>query len=221
MATASPLSTDPALETSLFWDQYKLPIIAAILILVLSGLGFAGYQLYQQRQSSAAATLLAKAKTQPDFEQVISRYPGSDAAASAYLLLAQDQRAAKKYADANATFRKFIDQFPKHELAPTAWMGVAGNLESLGKSDEALSTYQRLVNEYPQSFNAPLALLAEVPLLKAKGRPDEARRACETILSQYRDSILMSEALREMQTLPAAAAKPVPAAKAQPSAAAK
>ncbi len=219
MATASPLSTDPALETSLFWDQYKLPIIAAVLVLVLGGLGFAGYLFYQQRQTSAAATLLAQAKAQPDFEQVISRYPHTEAAASAYLLLAQEQRAAKKYAEANATLQKFIDQFPKHQLAPTAWMGVAGNLESLGKNDEALSTYQRLVNEYPQSFNAPLALLAEVPLLKAKGRPDEARRACETILSQYRDSILMSEALREMQTLPAAA--PAPVAKAQPSAPAK
>jgi len=77
------------------------------------------------------------------------------------------------------------------------------------------------VNEYPQSFNAPLALLAEVPLLKAKGRPDEARRACETILSQYRDSILMSEALRELQMLPAAAAAPPAKAPAPASPAAK
>ncbi len=221
MATASQISSDPALETSLFWDQYKLPIIAAILILVLGGLGFAGYAFYQQRQSTAAATLLAQAKTQPDFEQVISRYPGSEAAASAYLLLAQQERAAKKYAEANATLQKFIDQFPKHELAPTAWMGVAANLDSLGKADEALSTYQRLVNEYPQSFNAPLALLAQVPLLKAKGRPDEARRACETVLAQYRDSILMSEAIQELQKLPKAAATPAAKPQPQPSAAAK
>ena len=219
MATASQISRDPALETTLFWDQYKVPIIAAIALLLLGGLGFAGYALYQQQQSVAASRLLAQAKSQPDFEQVISRYPGSEAAASAYLLTAQQERAANKYAEANATLQKFIDQFPKHQLTPTAWMGVAANLDSLGKTDEALSTYQRLVHEYPQSFNAPLALLAQVPILKAKGRSDEARRACETVLAQYRDSILTSEAIQELQKLPKPAV--APAAKAQPSATAK
>jgi TolA-binding protein len=222
MATVSQISQDPALETSLFWDQYKLPIIALVVVLVLGGLGVAGYQLHRQRRASAAAAQLASAKTPQDFQQVIDGFAGSDAAASAYLLLAEQQRTEKKYADANTTLHKFIDQFPKHELITTAWMGVAANLDSLGKRDEALSTYQRLVTEYPQSFNAPLALLAEVPLLNAKGHADEARRACETILSQYRDSAVMSEALQELQKLPKPTA-PVAAStpKASPAAAAK
>ena len=213
MATASQLSHDSAIEGSFFWDQYKLPIIAVVAVLVLGGLGFAGFQLYSQKQAANAAALLARAKSPSEFENVIERYPGSGAAASAYLLLASQERAKKDYSAANVTLRKFIDQFPKHELITSAWMGVAANLESLGKGDEALSTYQRLVTEYPQSFNAPLALLSQVPLLKAKGRPDEARRVCETILSQYRDSILLSEALRELQKLPKAAVQsaPVPA----------
>jgi TolA-binding protein len=210
MATVSQLSQDPALETSLFWDQYKIPIIAAVVVLLLGGLSFAGYQIYEQRRASAAAAQLAAAKTQQEFQQVIQDYSGTNAAASAYLLLAEQQRNEKKYADANATLHKFIDSFPKHELITTAWMGVAANLISLGKNDEALSTYQRLVVEYPQSYNAPLALLAQVPMLKAKGRPEEARRACETIISQYRDSIVMSDALRELQKLPG---KSAPAAK--------
>lgn len=203
MATASQISRDPALETSLFWDQYKMPIIAAVVVLVLGGLGFAGYQLYQQRRTADASALLSAAKTPADYEQVVARYPGSEAAASAYLLLAAHERSKKDYTGANATLHKFIEQFPKHQLITTAWMGVAANLDSLGKSEEALSTYQRLVNEYPQSFNAPLALLSEVPLLKAKGKTTEARRACETLLTQYRDSSLASEALQELQTLPA------------------
>ncbi|MBA3833390.1 MAG: tetratricopeptide repeat protein [Chthoniobacterales bacterium] len=218
MATVSQISRDPALETSLFWDQYKMPIMAIIAVLALGALGFAGYQVYTQRRAADAAALLAGAKTPQEFQQVIDRYPGSGPAASAYLLLATEERAKKNYAEANATLHKFIDQFPKHELITTAWMGVAANLDSLGKNDEALSTYQRLVAEYPQSFNAPLALLSEVPLLKAKGRPDEARRACETVLSQYRDSVLMSEALRELQKLPKSAtpaAQPKPAAPAR------
>ena len=206
MATASQISNDPALETSLLWEQYKTSIIAVVAVVVLGGLGYAGFKLYSESEASNAAALLAAAKTPADFQHVIERYAGSQPAASAYLLLAESQRGEKKYAEASATLHKFIDQFPKHQLITTAWMGVAANLDSLGKSDEALSTYQRLVAEYPQSFNAPLALLAEVPLLKAKNRTDEARRVCETLMTQYHDSPLANEAMRELRSLPKAVA---------------
>jgi predicted negative regulator of RcsB-dependent stress response len=209
MATLSQITTDPALETHLFWDQYKTTIIAVVLVLVLGGLGYGGYQLYTAQQASTAMALLTAARSPEQYQQVITRYPGSGPAASACLLLAAEQRAKKNYTEANATLHKFIDQFPKHDLITTAWMGVAANLESLGKSDEALSTYQRLASEYPQSFNAPLALLAQVPLMKAKNRNDEARRVCETIISQYRDSILANEAMRELISLPKPATPPV------------
>ncbi len=214
MATVSQITSDPALETSLFWDQYKTTIIAVAAVLVLGGLGYAGYQLYTARRAVDAAALLAAAKSPQDYTQVIERYPGSGPAASAYLLLAAQEREKKKFTEANVTLHKFIDEFPKHELITTAWMGVAGNLESLGKNEEALSTYQRLATEYPQSFNAPLALLAEIPFLKAKGRSDEVRRICETVLTQYRESVVASDAMRELTSLPKPAAPPmtIPAA---------
>ncbi|MEO5717794.1 MAG: tetratricopeptide repeat protein [Chthoniobacterales bacterium] len=213
MATVSQFTSDPALETNLFWDQHKTTIIAVVAVLVLGGLAFGGYQFYRAHAASEATALLAAAHSPEDYQKVIARYPGSEPAASAYLLLAAQQRAKKNFAEANATLHKFIDQYPKHQLITTAWMGVAANLESLGKSDEALSTYQRLATEYPQSFNAPLALLAQVPLLKAKNRIEEARRACETIMSQHRDSIVANEAIQQLMALPkpAAAAMPKPA----------
>jgi predicted negative regulator of RcsB-dependent stress response len=209
MATLSQITSDPALETHLFWNQYKTTIIAVALVLVLGGLGYGGYELYSARQAADAMALLAAAKSPQQYQYVIDRYPGSGPAASAGLLLAAEQRAKKNFSEANATLHKFIDQFPKHELITTAWMGVSANLESLGKNEEALSTYQRLATEYPQSFNAPLALLAEVPLLKAKNRTDEARRVCETVISQYRESIVANEAIRELMSLPKPAAAPV------------
>jgi tetratricopeptide (TPR) repeat protein len=211
MPTASQISRDPALESSLFWEQYKVPIIALAAVLILGGLGFAGYQFYAQERTASAAALLASASSDQEFQTVIERYPGSEAAASAYLLLAQDQRAKRDYAGANATLHKFIDQYPKHELITSAWMAVTANLESLGKSDEALSTYQRLVAEYPQSFSAPLALLAEIPLLKARNRFDDVRKICETLLSQYRDNIVGGQALEQLRDLPKPTPKPAPA----------
>jgi tetratricopeptide (TPR) repeat protein len=212
MPTVSQLTSDPAFETNLFWNQYKAPIIAVAAVLLLGGLGYAGYKLYTARQVTASAAMLANAKSAQDYQAVIDRYPESEAAASAYLLLAEQQRAEKKYAEANATLHKFLVQFPEHELVTSAWMGIAANLESLGKSDEAQATYKKVATEYPQSFNAPLALLAQVPALKAKNQFEEVRRICETILSQYRDSATMNEALREMMALPKPATPPMPAA---------
>jgi TolA-binding protein len=212
MPTVSQITADPALETHLFWDQYKTTIIAVAVVLLLGGLGYAGFQLNTARHAAEASALLAAAQSPQEYQQVIDRYPGSGPAASAYLLLAAQQRAKRNYAEANVTLHKFIDQFPKHELVTTAWMGVAANLESLGKNDETLSTYQRLATEYPQSFNAPLALLAEVPLLKAKNRFEEARHICETLLTQYRDSMVANEAMRELTSLPQPATPaPMPA----------
>ena len=48
----------------------------------------------------------------------------------------------------------------------------------------------------------------EVPFLKAKNRIEEARRVCETVMTQYRDSIVASEAIRELMSLPRPAAAP-------------
>ncbi|MEO7167285.1 MAG: tetratricopeptide repeat protein [Chthoniobacterales bacterium] len=210
MATLSQVTTDPALETQFFWDKYKSTIIAVAVVLVLGGLGFAAYELYHARRASEAVSLLAKADSPQKYQEVISRFPGSEPAASAYLLLASRQRAKRNYIEANTALHQFIEQYPKHELITTAWMGVAANLESLGKKDEALSTYQRIATEYPQSFNAPLALLAQVPFLKEKSKFEEARRVCENLLTQYRDSIVASEAVRELGSLPKPEAAAVP-----------
>ncbi len=217
MATVSQITADPAFESSFFWDHYKGVIIAIGAVLLLGLLGFGGYQVYRARQANEATALLANADSPAQYQAVIDRFPGTEPAASAYLLLAAQLRLKQKYADASTTLQKFIAKYPKHELITTAWMGVAANLESLGKQDEALSTYQRLATEYPKSFNAPLALLAQIPFLKAKNRTDEARRVCETVLTQYRDSIVASEAMRELSSLPATASTaPIPQPTAAP-----
>ena len=208
MPTVSQVTADPALETRVFWERHKTTIIAVAAVLLLAGLGYGSYRLYLARQAANATALLASARTSKQYQEVIDRYPQSQPAASAYLLLAREQRQEKKFSEANATLHKFIERFPKHEMITTAWMGVGANLESLGKGDEALSTYQRLVTEYPDSFNAPLALLAQVAILKAKDRVADARKIIETIMSRYRDSIVMSQALQELMSLPRPEATP-------------
>jgi TolA-binding protein len=231
MPTAPPPSTDAAVEARVFWLRFQKEIAAALIIVILAIIGFAGYRFYTSRRNSTAAELLGNAKTSYNYQEVIERYPGTPAGASAYLLLAETQRNEKKFAEANATLHIFIDKYPEHDFVPTARLAMAANLESMGKNDEALSIYREVADKYPNTYNAPLALISQVPLLKAKNRIEDARRVCEEILTKYRmpgqqvegarddrmDTVWAGEAMRQLRSLkPPEQPKPAPAAASGP-----
>jgi TolA-binding protein len=196
------------------WTKYRMPIIVGLLAIIIGFAGFGAYRFMSARRDAAAASLLGQAKDIAGYRKVIDEYPNSGAAASAYLLLAAEQRKAQQFAEANTTLQAFISKHPKHELVTTAKMAMAGNVDALGRTDEALEMYRRVAVEHPKSFNAPLALLAQAQLLKQKGQIDQARQACETVMTQYRDGYAAQQATQFLKTLkpaaPAAANAAVP-----------
>ena len=97
MAIASPTTTDASVEAQVFWIRFQKEIAAALIIAVLAIIGYAGYKFYASQRESKAADLLGSAKSPEEFQAVIARYPGTPAGASAHLLLAQKQRADKKF----------------------------------------------------------------------------------------------------------------------------
>ena len=92
MPTAPPTTPEASVEARVFWLRFQKEIAAALIVLLLAMLGYAGYKLYTNRHNETAAELLGNAKSQHDFEEVIARYQGTPAGASAYLLLARKQR---------------------------------------------------------------------------------------------------------------------------------
>ena len=213
MPTAPPPSRDVVLETRVFWERFKQPIVAALSILLLAIVAFTGYRFYSDRRAAAASAALASANTAQQYEHVIARYSNTPAAADAYILLAEAQRREKRFAEANKTLDTFTAKYPKHELVSTAKLAMAANLESMGKTDEAFAMYQQIASAYPNTYAAPLAMLSQVYILKGKNRNDEARRICETILTQYRTSFWAGEAMQQLRLLkPITTSTPPPAA---------
>jgi predicted negative regulator of RcsB-dependent stress response len=200
MPIAKELRTDPALEAQVFWFKYRREIAILLILAIVAIIAIAGYRFYRDRREATAATLFGAAKTSTAYEGVINRYGDTAAAASAYLLLAGEERKQSKYSEANATLVKFLEKFPQHELASTARMAMAANLEAMGKQDEALATYQQIASANAGSFNAPVALIEQVHILQEKNRIDDARRICETIMTQYRDSYAAMEASQLLRT---------------------
>ena len=213
MQTAPTSSTDPLLETQLFWTRYKTQIFVVLVIVLCGAAGYGAFRIYTAHRDANAAALLAQAKSAPDYEKVIVQYPGAGASSSAYLLLATQQREKQQYAEANATLEKFVKAHPKHEFVSTAKMAMAANLDSMGKADAALEIYRQIATNYAQSYNGPLALIAQAQMLKGKGQIEEARRVCETVMTQYRESYAAMEAAQILKTLkpsPVAATAPAP-----------
>jgi tetratricopeptide (TPR) repeat protein len=212
-------STDPVLETQVFWERHQKKVFAALFFALFVVAAWGGYRIYTERRNTAAASLLAASKSAPDFQKVIAQYSGTPAGASAYLFLAEEQKKEKKFSEANATLQSFLDKNPKHELRGSARMAMAANLEALGKPDEALAAYQRLASDDPQGYSAPLAMISQVHILKEKNQLDEARRVCEAILTKYRDSLVANEATRQLRLMkgsepaqpPSSAADAIPA----------
>ena len=186
MPTTLPTTTEASVEARVFWLRYQKEIAAALVILVLAMIGYAGYRFYANRRNATAAELLGGAKSQADYEAVIARYPTTPAGASAYLLLAQKQRDDKRFADANATLQKFVENNPDNDFVPTARLAMAANLELMGKGDEALAIYQQVAAKYGNTYSGPLALISQIPILKAKNRIEDVRRVCEEVLTKYR-----------------------------------
>src|SRR5215831_10871740 len=137
-------SADPMLETQVFWYRYKTFIFAILIVAVLGVAAWGGYRFNSERRDAIAASALAVAKTSSDYQKVITQYPGTPAAESAYLFMAEDQRKKKNYEEANGTLKTFLDKYPNHELRGTARMAMGANLESMGKVDDALALYQKL-----------------------------------------------------------------------------
>jgi predicted negative regulator of RcsB-dependent stress response len=213
MPTAPPPSRDVALETRVFWERFKNPLIAGLSIVLLAVIAFTGYRFYSDRRAAAASSALASANTAQQYEQVIARYSNTPAAADAYILLAETQRKERKFTEANKTLETFIAKHPKHELVSTAKLAMAANLDSMGKADEALAMYQQIASAYPNTYAAPLAMLSQVYILKAKNRNDDARRICETVLTQYRTSFWAGEAMQQFRLLkPITLSTPAPTA---------
>lgn len=215
MPTASPATTETSVDAQVFWLRYQKEIAAALIVIILAVIGYTGYRVYQNRREASAAEMLGGAKTPQEYQDVVTRYSGTPAAASANLLLAEKLRNEKKFAEANSALQSFIDRNPEHEFLSTAQLMMAANLEDMGKNDEALAIYQQVATKYPNSFSAPLAMISEVPLLKAKNRIEDARRVCEEILTKYRmpgqpveaakddrmETVWAAEAMRHLRSL--------------------
>jgi TolA-binding protein len=201
----SPATTTPPAETGfdplVFWIQHKTKIVLLTTLGVICLGSWGLWALVQNKSNQAAQELFRKADSADAYRKVISEYPGSEVAASSYLMLAQKLREEGKFDESTKELQSFIAKYPEHQFISGAWTSIAANQEAQGKTDEALATYQKVSTAYANSFSAPAALLAQARIMAAKGKTEDARRLYEQVMNQFRENFAAQQAAQEIRRL--------------------
>ncbi|MFT4177511.1 MAG: tetratricopeptide repeat protein [Luteolibacter sp.] len=187
------------LEPTMEKSQKGLLAIALILILAAGGYGI--YRTVAEGKAKAAGEALTSATTPEALAAVTTDHPGTPAAGSAYVLLADSQWDENKKDDAIATLKKFLSTQPEHPLVPTAQANLAGKLAELGKADEATALFEKVADNASAASIAPYALLSLGDLAKSANQPEKAEAFYQRILKDFPSSPFNNDAHSRLQLL--------------------
>lgn len=173
----------------LFWEKNRSAILAGAAIIIAAVAGAVFWIINTHNIRLAAEALLAQSKDVAGWQEVITKYPKTQSAASAYFLLAAAQRDEGKVDESTATYERFLAGFPRHPLTGGAKLGLAENLLQAGKTEEGLAELQNIASSESASYAAPFALLIEGRAAARAGKLADARKIFSGLVSEYPQSL--------------------------------
>lgn len=191
MSTASKTQPPPVseFEQSSAYEAWLERNFKKLLVLTLVFvLAVAAYFLIRLRTEAVAreaGAAFTSADTVEALDAVISKYPGSLAAANSLLKKAELLWGKNQKDSAVGALRQFLESFPKHPLAGPAKLSLGSRLEEMGEKAEARKIYEELVTTAADSEVTPLAELRIGDLLWSEGKLDEAKAIYSGLPAKY------------------------------------
>jgi tetratricopeptide (TPR) repeat protein len=145
-------------------------------------------------------------------EETRSKYPGSNAARTATLALANARYQLGEHEAALTAYEAFLRDAPKTDsLRFAAHDGIAHVHEAKGELEKAAARYQEMGQE--ASGFKDRAALEQARVLAQAGKHEEARAILKSFPEDFKESMLKATAQERLGRLPAAPAeaKPAPA----------
>jgi len=145
----------------------------------------------QQQRKQEAHLLLAAARSTSQFEDIIERFPGSEATPLALLSLAKLHFDMGRYADAIERYESFLTSWLDHPLSGTAVLGRLFSLEALGGADqiqEAEAGFRAFAENNRGHYLYPQARLGEARCKQHLGMLEEARSIYQNFLATHPDN---------------------------------
>ncbi len=162
-------------------NRRLLSIVAVILL--AAAIGWSLWANAREQKQNEAAAAVTAAQTVKDFEAVISRWPGSEAAAQAPFNIGDNQFQQGNFSNAAETYRNFLSQFPKHPLAAGSQLGLASSLEASNDIPKAIIAYQDLLKNYPDSAFEGETRLSLGRCYELQGDWQKAKQAYEEVVA--------------------------------------
>ncbi len=170
-----------------FMEDNLSKLVWLFIITVVALIAFGLIKHQNTLKANEAAEAFTGAKTVEDCELVISRYPGTNAAANALLLKADLLWDQNKKSSAVEALKEFTTKDASNPLAVFALLGLGSKLDAMGESKEAQAVFERITNEFSTSEAAPMAQVRLGDLLWAQGKADEAKKAYEELAVKFPD----------------------------------
>ncbi|MEY2906071.1 MAG: hypothetical protein RLZZ408_542 [Verrucomicrobiota bacterium] len=191
----------PPSTLELLWINNRGALLGGFVGLTILAVILLGVLAVNRSARIASETLLSGANSEAAWNEVISKYPRTPAAADAMLLLAASLRDAGKIAESDSLYSRFAETYPSSPLAVSGLIGRASNARVAGKPADALNSYQQAAAAYPQTYGAPFSIFSQARLLAQQGRMEDARRVIQSLGTQYPNSV-SAQAAGVAQQLP-------------------
>jgi len=192
----APNSFDQFMER----NQKNLIILAVLIALV--AVGFVIHRGIKRSAEQSGGEALSSAVEANALKAVISDHPGTIAAGSAQVLLADKQWEDGQKDDAITTLKKFIADSPSHPALPTAEANLGAKLAAMGKGEEATQVFEKLAGKSP-SFITPYALVSLGDLARSSGQIEKAEGYYKRVQTDFAESPFVSQATQRLGSLKA------------------
>lgn len=171
-----------------FLDRYQKHLIALLVLLTLAVAGYVIYDGLREGAERGAGHDLMKATDAAALRKVTEAHPGSQASATAALLLAERLWTEGQKDAAVEALRGVLAQQPAHPAAPAARAQLAAKLMAQGKTAEATKEFETIAADGQSAYLAPYALLCLGDLALIGGNTDQAGKYYDQVKTKFADS---------------------------------
>jgi predicted negative regulator of RcsB-dependent stress response len=186
-----------------FLDRNQKNIIILAILLVIATAALVIYRGIEKSSQDTAGVALNKAEDLASLQAVISEHPGTQAALSAKVLLADRQWTDGQQDAAIETLRAFVAASPEHPAYPAAKASLGSKLMIQGKSEDASRIFLELVDEPNARYVAPYALISLGDMARVTGDLDKAEASYKRVAGDFSESPFVETATKRIATLKA------------------
>ena len=199
-------------KTQQFYQDYSKQLFYVVLIVIILGGGI-GAVIWSNRTSeenSAFEELLARDsylrgnldETLTKADSIVTDFPGTCAAATAWLLKGRVHQQRGEYDQAVDAFENLVKKHADERYLAFSAYYALGSI-SHGKSEFSIAAeyYEQAAKRYPDHFNAPNSLFEAGVCLEKISRFENAKQVYRLILANYSKSRVADKARKNLAAL--------------------